>query len=250
MPPVKQASDLYGLALDEFTPARDALVKQLKADGEKDEAARVAKLRKPSIAAWAVNQLVRTQSKGVEDLFAAGDGVAEAQAKGQADKLRRATAEQREELTRLVTRAEGLLDSEGRAPGQNVLERIAETLRAAALDPDCRAQVQDGCLTRELQFSGLGGFGVPAASASQPESGRDDEEADRQRQQREIEAAKERKEKAKQNLQQAKQDLRQAEKDLTSARRTRDRAAERMDAAEDALAEAGEELDELQRGGR
>ena len=56
-----EPDDLYGLPLDRFVAERGALAKALRADGRRDEASRVAALRKPSVAAWAVNQLARTQ---------------------------------------------------------------------------------------------------------------------------------------------------------------------------------------------
>ena len=55
------ADGLYGLPQDEFTPARDARAKELKAD--KDLAAAVKKLKKPSVAAWAVNLFVRREAR-------------------------------------------------------------------------------------------------------------------------------------------------------------------------------------------
>lgn len=51
--------ELYALPLDRFVPERAVLVKQLRADGRREDAARVASLTKPSIVAWAVNQVVR-----------------------------------------------------------------------------------------------------------------------------------------------------------------------------------------------
>ncbi|HEX8206307.1 MAG TPA: hypothetical protein VF587_09635, partial [Solirubrobacteraceae bacterium] len=63
---------LYCRPLDEFVPARAELAKALRADGRRDEAAAVAKLPKPSVAAWAVNQVVRTQPALAEELWAAG----------------------------------------------------------------------------------------------------------------------------------------------------------------------------------
>ena len=65
------ADDLYGLALEQFIPERGALAKALRADKRREEAAAVAALRKPSGAAWAVNQLVRSQLASVQALFAA-----------------------------------------------------------------------------------------------------------------------------------------------------------------------------------
>src|SRR5256885_4954956 len=67
--------ELYGLALDEFVPARDALAKRLRAEGRREEAAAVAALRKPSVAAWAANQAVRSQPKAARELWAAGDAL-------------------------------------------------------------------------------------------------------------------------------------------------------------------------------
>ena len=53
---------LYGLPLEEFTPARNELAKRLRKDGRKAEAARVGELAKPSLALWTVNQLARGDS--------------------------------------------------------------------------------------------------------------------------------------------------------------------------------------------
>ena len=72
------AHELYGLPLDRFVPERDALAKALRKAGRREEAAEVAALRKPSVAAWAVNQVIRTQGRAVAALFGAGDALQEA----------------------------------------------------------------------------------------------------------------------------------------------------------------------------
>ena len=61
--PVDSPEDLYGLPLSRFIPERDALVKALRSEKRRDDAAAAARMRKPSVAAWAVNQLVRTQAQ-------------------------------------------------------------------------------------------------------------------------------------------------------------------------------------------
>jgi hypothetical protein len=248
MPAVKSASDLYGLALEQFTAERNDLVKRLKVDGDKEAAARVGKLRKPTLPAWAVNQLVRTQPKQIKALFATGDAVARAQGKGQADKLREAAADQREQLAELMDRAEGLLDADGRTLAAGVLERVSETLRAAAIDPECRAQVQDGCLTRELRFTGLSGFS--AAAAATPRESRRAEEQPAQQRQKQIKTARDEERQARHDLQEAQKQLRQADRELASAQGARDQAAKNVESAEEALAEATEQLEQLQRGGK
>ena len=172
------ADELYGLALDRFIPERSALAKALRADKRRDEAAQVAALRKPSVAAWAVNQLVRTQGDAVRELFDAGDGLREAQAdllagRGDGRTLRAANERERDAVDALVETARGLLSSEGHELSPAVVERVADTLHAAALDAGAREQVRDGRLERELRHAGLG-LGespgpAPAPTQSKPE---------------------------------------------------------------------------------
>ena len=155
-------SDLYGLALDEFITERNKLVKELRSRGDRDEAQRVAALAKPTVAAWAVNQLVRTQKKETKELLAAGDAVRKAHSnaltgKGDAVALKEASQRLRDATDVLGELARGLLSSKGHELATATLDRVADTLRAAALDPDARAEVKDGCLVRELTVAGFGG---------------------------------------------------------------------------------------------
>jgi hypothetical protein len=153
--------ELYGAPLEQFVAERGELVGALRKQGEREEAARVAKLRKPSVAAWAVNQLVRTQSQSVAELFDAGDALRDAHRTavaggGEASTLRSAARRERSAVDLLVDAARGLLTSEGHELSPAVIERVAETLRAAALDPEARDLVADGRLERELRHVGLG----------------------------------------------------------------------------------------------
>jgi len=174
-----EPDDLYGLALDRFIPERTELTRALRADKRRDEAAAVAALRKPSVAAWAVNQLVRSQSAAVHELYEAGDALRDAQAdllagSGDGRTLRAANERERAAVDTLLAAARGLLDSDGHELSPAVLERVADTLHAAALDEAAREQVRAGRLERELRHVGLGlGEAVfapaaPAAPAAKP----------------------------------------------------------------------------------
>jgi hypothetical protein len=148
--------DLYGLPLDRFVDARGALAKALRGDGRREEAKQVAVLRKPSVAAWAVNQLVRTQRAAVGELLAAGDALRDAHAELMAGRrdpagLRTASERERAAVDVLLDAARGLLTSEGRASSETVLERVAATLHSGALDDDARDQLRSGRLERELR---------------------------------------------------------------------------------------------------
>jgi hypothetical protein len=101
------AEDLYGLPLDRFVAERDALARALRADGRREEAAEVGALRKPSVVAWAVNQLVRTQGRALAELFDAGDALREAQedilaGRGDGQGLRAAAERERAAVDALV----------------------------------------------------------------------------------------------------------------------------------------------------
>ncbi len=256
-----ELDDLYGLPLDRFVPERGALVRALRSAGEREQAATVAALRKPSVAAWAVNQLVRTRPAEVEALLRAGDALREAQAgvlSGGADArdLRSAAERERGAVDDLVDTARGLLSSSGQELSAATLERVADTLHAAALDDEARGQVSDGRLVRELRHVGLGaglGGGLAAAPAPPVPARRDTERRDTGRRdtgrrdtgrpRRDAEAAAERereaaRKQARANERDAAREVDRAERALRAAEDRRDRAAEALRRAEEAAAEA------------
>jgi hypothetical protein len=256
--------DLYGLPLERFTEERNALAKQLRKEGQRDEAAEVAKLRKPSVAGWAVNQLVRTQGRDVDALFMAGDELQRAQAdllakRGEPGSLRKAVDSERAAVDRLVEQARGLLSSEGHELTPARLQQVSDTLRAAALDEEARAQVRRGCIDRELRHIGLGALTGGAPATDRPASiprrspkaagaGDDSKErrarlsaarqteahARRQLEQaiREVKAAEERRHRVE-------SELREAQNALAAAREVSEQAARQHEQAQQAFEKLG-----------
>jgi hypothetical protein len=159
---------LYGLPLDAFVGERDALAKELRSGGQRDEAAEVKALKKPSVAAWAVNQALRTQKKAAGKLWQAGDALAAAQdailaGKGSGADLRAASERERAAVEPLVDAARGLLNASGGDLSEATIERVRETLHAGAIDPEARDEVASGRVVRERAPQGLFGGGVAAA---------------------------------------------------------------------------------------
>ena len=153
--------ELYGLPLDQFTPRRNELAKELRATGKRDEAAWVKALSKPSAAAWLVNQLARTQKADTRRMLERGDALRVTQERALArqasrEELAGATQEYAEAMRTLLSKAPGLLDRRGASPSQVTVERAAETLRAILLDDAARAGFAAGRLTREHRAAGLG----------------------------------------------------------------------------------------------
>jgi hypothetical protein len=147
------AEELYGLPPDEFMAARDALA---KAAGDREAARAIKALRKPSLAAWALNQLVRQQRPAVEELIALGDDLRQAQERLAGDELR-ALGRQRHQLVRAVAgQAADLARTMGRPLSPAVVEQVARSLDAALTDRDNAALLLSGQLSAALGYAGLG----------------------------------------------------------------------------------------------
>ncbi len=253
-----QPRDLFGLSLERFTEERNALARQVRLEGRRDEATKLLKLRKPSVAAWAVNQLVRTQSRDVADLFKAGDGLQRAQqdllaGQGTPGELRKALDAERAAVEQLIDKARGLLSSDGHELTPARLEQVAETLHASALDADARAEVREGCLNRELRHIGLGALGAdpksesrsatrPRRSRSEPER---DSEAAEARKARDARTA--RLKAARKAAAEVRRRAERTARDAKTAQQKRDRAAGVLHDAEQELAATSDEAERAAR---
>ena len=173
----EDVDELYGLALDEFTGARDALAKRLRADKRREDADAVGALRKPSVAAWAINQAVRGHRAEADALLEAGAGLREAHEAmlggGDAAAVR-AASERERDAVRVLTRH--ALDALGERTSAATAEKVRATLHAVATDDELRDQVQEGRLQRESEGGASGwpaiGDDVELADAGGEESPR------------------------------------------------------------------------------
>jgi hypothetical protein len=126
---------LYKLPLTEFTASRNALAGRLKKSGRADEAERVKALSKPSVPAWAVNQLFWQHRDRFDRLIAAGDRLRKAQASklaGGGGDIRGALDELRETLSGLTRTAADLLRESGSNTTPELMRRVTSTLEALA----------------------------------------------------------------------------------------------------------------------
>jgi hypothetical protein len=158
-----EAEALYGLPLEEFTKARDALARATAKEPNKEGGAAIKALRKPSVAAWALNQLARRHPDDVTALLEAGDRLRRAQTAalegGDPAELREASRAEGAEVQALAGQARSILTDAGRGGSPTQEERLATTLRAAAVDPEAGDLLRRGVLTAELSAAGFG-FGT------------------------------------------------------------------------------------------
>jgi hypothetical protein len=179
-------NELYDAAPEEFVAERKRLAKELKADGHADDAAEVAKTRKPTVAGWALNRLARDSRRDVDLLLDSGHRMRTAQAgvlRGEArDAFEQAQRTERETIARLVRTAETLLEERGNASA-TILEQIGASLHAAAVSEQGRELLAAGRFTQALTlegFNALAGLAPPPSKrASKPS--RSSEEAKRAR---------------------------------------------------------------------
>jgi hypothetical protein len=239
---------LYAASPEEFVSTRAGLAKQFKAASRPEEAAAIAAVRKPPLAAWALNQLSRVDRREVDLLLDAGHRLREAQAAVLRGANRvvfeRAKADETKALGRLLDEAQKLLEDRGTASA-TVLGQIRESLEAAAVSDDGRTLLARGQFTGPISRSGFELVGELAAGttrASRP--------APR------VDARKQ----AQQTLREAKAKLRDAEHasrrawvaadKLRADAEAASRAAEKADAARDQASAEVEELEAQLRRGR
>ncbi|HZN16298.1 MAG TPA: hypothetical protein VFB78_18670 [Acidimicrobiales bacterium] len=147
--------DLFALPLEEFTAARNALAKELTAAGDKAGAAQVKALKKPSRAAWVLNQLAREHPGDVSDLREAGGRLRAAQdaaLRGDASTMRDANRAVADLVESLAERAGSVTTA--------VRDAIVSTLRAAAVDEAAGELLARGTLVAEVDPTGFGLEGV------------------------------------------------------------------------------------------
>ncbi|HVM12711.1 MAG TPA: hypothetical protein VM287_00070 [Egibacteraceae bacterium] len=176
MPLEERIDELFALPPDAFTAARDALVTELRAAGDRDGAIRVKGLRKPTIAAWALNEVARRDPSGLRRLREAGEELARAQRRvvsGLDPAALRAAQQRRWQVAAgLLAQALEVLREAGVPPDPHA-DAVRGGLDAAALDAELGEAVAEGRLSRPPQapsgFAGLSGLTAVPSEAEEPE---------------------------------------------------------------------------------
>jgi hypothetical protein len=161
------ADELYGLPPEEFTAARTAHEKQVRKDGDRELAARIHSLTKPSAAAWLANQLARKRRDELQPLLELGSGLREATERLAGDQLRQLSRQQHELVHALVQQARQLARTSGHAVSDGTANGLEDTLHAALADEQAAQQLLAGRLIEALHRTGFGDI-VAAGAARTP----------------------------------------------------------------------------------
>jgi hypothetical protein len=157
-------AELYRSAHDAFVAERKRLAGELKAAGDKLAAARLSKLARPTLSAWAVNQLWWQAREPFERLFAAAARLRAGDQSG--------AGERRDALANLKSRAASLLVDAGHAVSEGTLRRVTTTLSALAasggFEPDAPGALAADRDPPGFDAAALGGFGAAASAPAPP----------------------------------------------------------------------------------
>jgi hypothetical protein len=138
--------------------------------GRAEESRVIRALRRPTVAAWAVNQLVRRRPDDIDELLEAGASLRRAQRKVlsgiRSAEFREASERRRRLVTGLLRIAEDILRESGRTSA-GIEEAVRSTLEAASLDDQSGEIVRAGRLSKELpppsSFGAVEGLGLAPA---------------------------------------------------------------------------------------
>lgn len=152
--PVDPADELYVVPPDAFVAARTALSKRLVAAGDAAGAKAVKKMRRPSVAAWALNRVARDRADDVAKLAATARELRAAQRRALSGSggaaLKQAASSRSALVQRLTVAAAAVLEESGRDPAPH-RQAITSTLLAASSDPELADELSRGRLIGELQ---------------------------------------------------------------------------------------------------
>lgn len=175
------ADELYGLWPGEFTSARDARVTEARKGGDRQLAATIAKLRKPTTAAWLANLLVRQRRSELDQLLQVGDALRQAQRELAGDELRRLSRQRHAVIHALATEARRLAGELGHPVNDPSARELEDTLEAALANPGAARALLTGRLTTGVHYAGLVPLeqenqedltGTPSPAKHNPEPGR------------------------------------------------------------------------------
>lgn len=221
------------MPLDQFMPTRKDLVAQAREAKDRDLAAAIGGLRKPSVTAWVVNQVVRLDPGALTGLTAVGEQLRKAQSTMDGAALRRLGAERASVVDTLVARAGSIADDLGSALSAAVVRDLHDTFTAGAMSAEAAEAVRSGRMVRGLSYAGFGDVDVsdavalPRAGAAAGDEGEGEGESPGTGEEEEAAAARS-----------------EAEALVEARRAELDDVGERQRAAEDAVNDLEEQLEQ------
>jgi hypothetical protein len=153
---------LYAVRPEEFTSLRKELAAAARKRGDADAAKAIAAARRPTVAAWVVNSLVRDDPTAQRRMSDLSEALRAAHAEMNGPRIRELTSAQRKLVHELVERAFAAAGVS--AVSAALRDDVTATLQAAIADADVAGRL--GRLAKAEEWSGFGDFGASSAVVS------------------------------------------------------------------------------------
>ncbi|MDL5205216.1 hypothetical protein [Streptomyces sp. ALI-76-A] len=262
--------ELYATPPSGFVARREELAAAARTAGRADDARRIHAARRPTLAAWAANLLLRGRPEESRRFLELGQALREAYRSLDADGVRELSEQRRTVVSALSRQAAGLAREAGHRLSDAAQQDVESTLRAVLADPDAAGQWATGRLESALTPPSTFPAGTPLITGARPTSPKPssrssepsraatpssaraqakarDDLADRRRRREELARARKAAKAAEHHL----RDQRAAQVDADSlvqqAHDRHDRARRQVSAAEHHLRQAREELQQAER---
>jgi hypothetical protein len=239
-----ELDELYAVKPEEFTALRTKLVATAKKRGDTSSAKRISAARKPTTAAWVLNQLAHRNDDVAQSLTDLGERLRAAHAAMDGDTIRHLSSEQRSLVDELARAA--FDGAELTNPSAALREDVTSTLQAAIADPDVAARL--GRLAKAERWSGFADFGDTTTVSTVARSSKADAEPKQTRKKparsadrgsaRELEGARTALAAAERAKDDADSELSERQSDLAVARLRHDEMRQRLKEAERNLSAA------------
>jgi methyl-accepting chemotaxis protein len=221
------ADGLYALSPGRFVAERTAAEKQARTEGDRELAARLHQLAKPTTVGWLANQLVRIHPEEIGPLLELGAGLREATASLSREKLQELMRLQHQVISGLIKQARTIAKDAGQRISEDAVRGLEDTLRAALADESLGAQLLAGRLTGALEHDGFPGATPGLSRPSPPKTVAKKAQPDTR-------------------LADAEQAVTQAQADAEEADEAQRKAEQLLETTESAARELGERVQKLQ----
>ncbi|MFD9436648.1 hypothetical protein [Streptomyces sp. NPDC060002] len=252
--------ELYATPPSAFVSRREQLAAEAKRDGRGDDARRIHGARRPTLAAWAANLLLRSQPQESGRFLELGRALREAYRTLDADGIKELSEQRRSIVSALSRQAAQLAREAGHRLSGAAQQDVESTLRAVLADEDAAERWAAGrlesALTPPADFPSLDASTAgsahraarpaPAPPASRPRA-KDELAERRRRRQQQLGRARRSAEAADHRLRELSAGRADADASLRRARDRHERAREHESAAEERLREAQQELRRAER---
>jgi DNA repair exonuclease SbcCD ATPase subunit len=176
------ADRLYGLRPTEFMAARTEYAREAKEAGEKDLAAKIAKLRKPSQSAWTLNLLARREPAELRRLGNLGAALRDAHGRFDGESIRELSKQRHQVIRALVAQVRSLAQQEGQKLSESVLRDVEAVFTKALTDPAVTETLKAGTLAATTDLTEQEGWPETTEPVLDEVSLRREQRAERRRQ--------------------------------------------------------------------